>query len=57
MRRTLAYAICIVGMFGVYEAAKAIVGVGGHFGIGFFAGMMAMAVLFWLAERTQKSRY
>jgi len=57
MRRFLFYALCSLGMFGVYKGAQVVVGIGGHFGIGFFSGMMVMAALFWLADRAEKSRY
>lgn len=58
MRRTIAYALCTAAMLGVYAALRYIVyDVGSGFGDGFYAGAMTMIILFWAAERVQKSRH
>jgi hypothetical protein len=52
MRRLLFYTICSVAMFGVYLLIKfAVTGISADFGLGFFAGIMTLAVLFWLVDR------
>jgi hypothetical protein len=66
MRRVLAYVLArpcsAIGIgFGVFWALRfAIYGLcplSDGFGDGFFAGVMTMVILFWAAERVQKSRH
>lgn len=57
MRRFLAYALCTACMIGVYFIVKFIAtGISPDFGLGFYAGTMTMAFLFWIYERIEASR-
>lgn len=58
MRRALAYALCTVGMIGVYFLVRfAIFGVSPEFGHGFFAGVATMVLLFWAADRVRRKAH
>jgi hypothetical protein len=52
MRRFIAYALCSAGMLGFYFLVRfAILGISRDFGNGFFAGVVFLVALFWIADR------
>lgn len=52
MRRLIAYALCTAAMVGVYFLVRfAVLGISRDFGLGFFMGLMTLAILFWLVDR------